>query len=75
MSRFDAVAYDKLFPRPTNPPERVETPVDTFTPTKDKLEGVEKVEKPTEDATIFDDKAVEEKVEIVTEQGGDDDGS
>lgn len=37
MGRFNAEAYDKLFPRQkeTKP---IETPVPTFTPTKDKLE-------------------------------------
>ena len=38
MSRFNAEAYDKLFPRQVEP-EKVETVVSSFTPTTDKLEG------------------------------------
>lgn len=39
MSRFNSSAYDKLFPREPEPAQPVETAVETFTPTKDKLEG------------------------------------
>lgn len=40
MSRFNADAYDKLFPREVET-ENIETVVETFTPTKDILEGKE----------------------------------
>lgn len=37
MGRFNTEAYDKLFPRQKDITP-IETPVPTFTPTKDKLE-------------------------------------
>lgn len=39
MSRFNSQAYSKLYPREPEPVKPVETAVETFTPTKDKLEG------------------------------------
>lgn len=39
MSRFNFEAYDKLYPRQPEPAPGVETAVQGFTPTKDKLEG------------------------------------
>ena len=39
MSRFNSNAYDKLFPRASEPAPAPESAVDTFHPTKDKLEG------------------------------------
>ena len=41
MSRFNFDAYDKLFPRQPEPAPEVETAVQGFTPTKNKLEGKE----------------------------------
>ena len=38
MSRFNADAYDKLFPRSTDPDPAPESAVDTFRPSQDKLE-------------------------------------
>ena len=46
MSRFDGAAYDKLFPRVEDIP-KPETVVPTFTPTTDKIEHPEVVEKET----------------------------
>lgn len=39
MSRFNSEAYDKLYPREPEPAPSVETSVQGFTPTKNKLEG------------------------------------
>ena len=39
MSRFNSAAYDKLFPRPVHTDPAPESAVDTFTPTKNKMEG------------------------------------
>lgn len=39
MSRFNYAAYDKLFPRQPEPAPEVETAVQGFTPTKNKMEG------------------------------------
>ena len=38
MSRFNSEAYDKLFPREPEP-VHIESAVDNFTPTKNKVEG------------------------------------
>lgn len=43
MGRFNADAYDKLFPRQKEI-KPIETPVPTFTPTKDKLENESVIE-------------------------------
>lgn len=39
--RFNSAAYDKLFPRPVQTDPAPETVVGTFTPTTDKLEGID----------------------------------
>lgn len=39
MSRFNSAAYDKLFPRSVHTDPAPESAVDTFTPTKNKMEG------------------------------------
>ena len=39
MSRFNAEAYDKIFPRSNDPVPAPETAVETFRPSQDKLEG------------------------------------
>ena len=36
--RFSNEAYDKLFPKEVKDPVTIETPVETFTPTKTKIE-------------------------------------
>ena len=38
MSRFNSEAYDKLFPRSTDPDPVPESAVDTFRPSQEKLE-------------------------------------
>ena len=38
MSRFNSEAYDKLFPREPEP-VHIESAVENFTPTKNKVEG------------------------------------
>lgn len=58
MSRFNSTAYDKLFPRE---PEsvHVESAVENFTPTKNKVEGkdpdqIEAPEEPKKDLVVED---------------------
>lgn len=36
--RFKADSYEKLFPRQTETPEHIETAVEGFTPTQDKIQ-------------------------------------
>lgn len=71
MSRFNADAYNKLFPR-TEPVQPVETVVPSFTPTQDKLEGQD----PDQTTPEAPDQAdlTQEAPDQVTEVEADGDG-
>ena len=62
MSRFNSEAYDKLFPREPEP-VHIESAVDNFTPTKNKVEGKDpdqvSPEDPKQDLIIEDPEPAE----------------
>lgn len=68
MSRFNFEAYDKLFPREPEP-VHVESAVDNFTPTKNKVEGkdpdvIEEPEEAKKDLLIEDAEPVPDLEEV-----------
>lgn len=67
MSRFNSVAYDKLFPREPEP-VHIESAVDNFTPTKNKVEGKDpdqvSPEDPKQDLIVEDPEPVEPEEDI-----------
>lgn len=67
MSRFNSEAYDKLFPREPEP-VHVESAVDNFTPTKNKVEGKDPdqvaQEDPKQDLIIEDPEPAEPEEDI-----------
>lgn len=71
MSRFNADAYNKLFPR-TEPVQPVETVVPSFTPTQDKLEGNDP-DQTTPEAPVKDE-VIPTAPDQVTEVEADGDG-
>ena len=73
MSRFNSAAYDKLFPREPEP-VHVESAVENFTPTKNKVEGkdpdqIEAPEEPKQDHVVEDPTPAE--LEDVTDEHAD----
>ncbi len=68
MSRFNFEAYDKLFPREPEP-VHVESAVDNFTPTKNKVEGkdpdeIDEPEEGKKDLLIEDAQPVPDLEEV-----------
>ena len=69
MSRFNFSAYDNLFPREPEP-VHVESAVDNFTPTKNKVEGkdpdeIEELEEVKKDLLIEDAQPVPDLEEVL----------
>ena len=76
MSRFNSVAYDKLFPRETETAPAPETVVDTFTPSSDLEHGDDPDQTEDQDMMPGPDgqKASAVHVQDIDAPGGDDNG-
>ena len=68
MSNFDFEAYRKVFPEVKEAPATVESVVETFKPTEEKLN-----EKPTDNEAGGDDEVIDEIVDNPDEGAGGED--